>query len=887
VADKTTKLTFAAKTTGTQEVEALGRTIGELGKIDAFRKLNADAKASLKTWKDAEAEVRRLAAEMKKAEKPTAAMRREFERSKKTAAKLKSEYENTRRRINGLRASMQKSGIDTKNLVTEQKRLKAALKSVRTEAGRAMKVDAARGLLDVRPHKEIQREIKRTRLAYERLKKSGKLTSSELAAANVKMKARIAELRAETRGWGQSFGFVRTKILALAAGGYAALRGFSATTDVLKKAELAAFNMEKSVEAANREFENTGSLDHWQNAVRRLSDELKIYSDSSIKNAISRTVDMTKRLGLSTDQMEEVIRRSADLGAGKVELEGAIERVTAALRGEAESAEYLGLTLNENYIKAWYEASGATQGAWKDLNDLQKAQIRYAVFLEQSAEMQGRAAASAETYAGALAIVKKEIENAIVNNPEVIASMQALGKVLRENADEIGALVGGLVQLVGALVKFAAENQGVVKGLGAGLVALLAWKAGIGDIITGTIGLAGKMRMATTAGGLMTGALGRLAAAGQLLIRMAPQLAAVWGVFKIGQAAKGFMEMRAAQKSAAAATERLLDVTARAKERFAEFADVEIVGDIWQKPTEDLEKYKSELAKARAYYTALASELEVKSRETGFFGRQTEAAREARKELDRIKPRYDAIAEAAREVNRALAERDRITAESIDDIQAPPEIKLPVTVDKTKLDKSIDTVKDRMTDLPDKKTVAVSADVAGTAAVENLIRAIARLKDKTITITTVQRTVEQYGAGGMVGALARMAAGGAIGGKPHAHGGTVIEAERGEYIHPVKSVHYYGVRVMEAIRRRLIDPALLRRLAALPKFEVPAPRVDLSGLMPVGKYAAGGMVGGIPSDLGTLNLTIGRTSVRGYFQPDVVAQIEAAIRREKRMRRNY
>ena len=862
MADKTTKLTFAAKTTGTKEVEELGRTIGELGKIDTFRKLNADAKESLKTWKLAEAEVKRLATEMKKAEKPTAAMRREFEKSKKAAAKLKGEYEHTRKRINGLRESMKKSGIDTKNLVTEQKRLQTALAATRREAGKSMKIDAARGLLAVRPHKDIQREIKKTRLAYERLRKSGKLTSAELSQAHRRMRSRIRELNVETGRWGRSVGAVRSGLLSLAVGGYAALRGLSATTAVLKDAEQAAFNMEKSVAAANREFADTGNVEQWEDAVRRLSDELRIYSDSSIRNAISRTVDMTKRLGLSTDQMEEVIRRSADLGAGKVELTGAIERVTAALRGEAESAEYLGLTLNENYIKAWYEASGATQGVWKDLNDLQKAQIRYAVFLEQSAEMQGRAADSAETYGGALAIVKKEIENAIVNNPEVIASMNALGKVLRDNAKEIGALVGGLVKLVAGLVKFAAENQGVVKGLAGGLVVLLAWKAGIGDIVTGTIGMAGNMRTASLSTGLMTGALGKLAIAGRALIMLGPALVGVFSTIMVGKAIKGYLEMRDAQNHAAESQENLYRITDKVKKKFEEFADTEILGNLWEKPLTDLEKYKSELAKARAYFVAVTTELQQKAQEKTFFGKQTEAAKQAQAELDRLAPRYNEIAAAANEVNKVLQERQRITEETIADFEAPGALKVPIEVDKESVDQSVAAVEDKIDTLPDKKTVAIEARVEGLDLVESLIRKIARLKDKTIVLTTVHRSVEAKAAGGIVGAFARM--GGMISRGSGNKDDVPAMLTRGEFVLPKAAVEKYGAGLMESLR-------------------------NLS--LPVPAYEMGGMVAGQTSpglgNLGTLNLSLGGTTVQTFARPDVVGQIEAAIRRESRMRRNY
>jgi hypothetical protein len=109
---------------------------------------------------------------------------------------------------------------------------------------------------------------------------------------------------------------------------------------------------------------------------------------------------MTKRLGLSEEQMQTLMSRTADLSAGKMDLASGVERVSAAMRGEAESAEYLGLSLNENTVKAYAEAHGLV---WAELNDVEKAQQRYMLFLEQTAEMEGRASAVAETHAGKVA----------------------------------------------------------------------------------------------------------------------------------------------------------------------------------------------------------------------------------------------------------------------------------------------------------------------------------------------------------------------------------------------------------------------------------------------------------------------------------------------------
>lgn len=247
----------------------------------------------------------------------------------------------------------------------------------------------------------------------------------------------------------------------------AAKRAFEGMVSVLKDGEQAQFNLQASVKSASREFSNTGSLESWQDRIKQLSAELKIYSDSTLANAASRTVDMTKRLGLSADQMQTVIRATADLSAGKVDLEGGIERVTAALRGEAEASEFLGLTLNETYVKAWHEAHNTMGLAWKDLTDIQKAQVRYNVFLEQSASFQGRAAESAKTFQGAMQLLDKEVSNAVLNNKDLAQTMGELAGFIRDNATSIGELASDLIRATAAIARFALEWKDVIIGLGA------------------------------------------------------------------------------------------------------------------------------------------------------------------------------------------------------------------------------------------------------------------------------------------------------------------------------------------------------------------------------------------------------------------------------------
>lgn len=305
-------------------------------------------------------------------------------------------------------------------------------------------------------------------------------------------------------------GAFRNQLLGIAG----ALVGFQALGQIgtmLQDASAAGYNLQASLEAANRQF-NVGNAAQWEKTIGRLSENLRIYADTDIRNAAARTVDMTKRLGLTAEQMETVISLTGDLSAGKTTLEGGIERVTAALRGEAEASEYLGLTLNENYVKAWYEASDAHDKAWKDLSDLEKAQIRYNVFLEQAIPLQGRAAKSVNTYSGAIALIKKSVNDGISKNEDLVESLKNVAVVLRENSDEIGGFISSLATGAAKVIEFVANNRELLIGLGkwslilggAGKVifTLVSWVRGLNAALTVMTG----MNVASWGAGLAKGA---------------------------------------------------------------------------------------------------------------------------------------------------------------------------------------------------------------------------------------------------------------------------------------------------------------------------------------------------------------------------------------------
>ena len=193
-----------ATTEGVSEVRKLEQELAALGKIDAFKKLKKDVDSSKQSWVAAQAEAAKLAKEIAAVETPTKTLSKQFDAAKKQAAKLKVEFQANQTALHKLRTSLTNSGVDTKNLSDEQKRLKTSLDGTRKSLSELSKIELSKNLLDVKPYKQVEQEIKNLEQAYETLRTSGKLSAKELSSAYTTLKQKTAKLRSETEQYSDS-----------------------------------------------------------------------------------------------------------------------------------------------------------------------------------------------------------------------------------------------------------------------------------------------------------------------------------------------------------------------------------------------------------------------------------------------------------------------------------------------------------------------------------------------------------------------------------------------------------------------------------------------------------------------------------------------------------
>ena len=136
-----------------KELEALGQDTGEAsekleGLAGALSELRdqqklvrqfADLKSQTKDLADQQAKAKDRATELGKAlaqtEKPTRAQRNEFEKAKKASRDADQAWQNNQRQLNGLRDSLSDAGISTRDLSSEQQRIKREIAGVDAEIG--------------------------------------------------------------------------------------------------------------------------------------------------------------------------------------------------------------------------------------------------------------------------------------------------------------------------------------------------------------------------------------------------------------------------------------------------------------------------------------------------------------------------------------------------------------------------------------------------------------------------------------------------------------------------------------------------------------------------------------------------------------------------------
>ncbi|MCA9861129.1 MAG: hypothetical protein KC438_15490, partial [Thermomicrobiales bacterium] len=234
-----------------------------------------------------------------------------------------------------------------------------------------------------------------------------------------------------------------------------------------------AYNHQRELDALNRMYgESAQQLVSFSREMENLTN---VTDDQALVMANTMGT-LVQNYGMSVEQIETLIQRTIDLAALKGKsFEEAAQMIQNAMRGEAEYAEQLGLTLNDR-------ALGIDRLA-KSTTDAEKAQIRFNAFLEQSAYSIGYAEEQTDGFYGAMYDLKGEIIDGAQALGEFMGPFGELGAFASQNAVQIAALTLAAGQL-GSTLK-ATGLLGFGGRAGAGALGVLAGPVGLAALFAG------------------------------------------------------------------------------------------------------------------------------------------------------------------------------------------------------------------------------------------------------------------------------------------------------------------------------------------------------------------------------------------------------------------
>lgn len=245
-----------------------------------------------------------------------------------------------------------------------------------------------------------------------------------------------------------------------------------------------AFNHQRELDALNRMY---GQSSRQIVSFSKEMENLTNVTDDQALVMANTMGTLVQNYGMSVEQIQTLIQRTIDLAALKGKsFEEASQMIQSAMRGEAEYAEQLGLTLNDR-------ALGIDRLA-KSTTDAEKAQIRYNAYLEQSAYALGYAEEQADGFYGTMYDLKGEIIDGAQALGEFMGPFGELGAFAADNAVQIAALtlaagqLGSTLKALGVLSAAQSAGSGLL-----GVGGILGARGVAAGGILGGLGLVGYM----------------------------------------------------------------------------------------------------------------------------------------------------------------------------------------------------------------------------------------------------------------------------------------------------------------------------------------------------------------------------------------------------------
>jgi len=442
--------------------------------IKSFAGLKKSVAQTEKEFKQAQQKVSDLARALKVGEGNTAGLSREFEAAKRSAASIKRTLEQQTIALDISRKSLQQSGISTKALSQHWRQLKKDVEQANAALRQTQAVDNAFKRLDVRPFRDIEREINNIDKAYAQLKTSGVASQAELNRANLTARRQIRALKSEMNGFGQSLKDVHAQVIGMVV----ALAGItSATKEVIRVGtEFESYN--NSLKAV------LGSQQAAQKAMAFLRDESERLGTSLEVNipAFTKLAASAKGTALAGKPVRDIFTAISEaavvLGLSSEQVDGSLTALSQIMSKSTVSAEELRGQLGERLFGAFNLAAESIGVTTAELDKMLKTgSLSADQFLPKfAAQIRKTFGADVKNAVQSSQAAFNRLNNAIY---ELKISVANSGVV-----DAFAALANVLTGLLGVFQDLSPLTKSYIAVIASAGMATLAWRLGIRQIAT-------------------------------------------------------------------------------------------------------------------------------------------------------------------------------------------------------------------------------------------------------------------------------------------------------------------------------------------------------------------------------------------------------------------
>ncbi|HID9485952.1 TPA: tape measure protein [Pseudomonas aeruginosa] len=324
-----------------REISGFRKTYAEMAReiekplrqVNSFRQLESSLESTERQMRSARDRVRELGNELARTSTPSKALQGDYRAATQELARLERQQQSQITKLSLMRSELQRTGVDTRNLVAEQQRLAATL-GQRMGAGRAdLAMNTSLDRLGINRLRELKAHLVRLQQDYQRLSRAGVLSATERAAAEIQYRNQLKATQAQIRE-------IQT---GSSAGGVGALvgraAGAAAILYTIKSVAGAYFNVADAVGELSDRLRNATAGEEEFNQVL---DRLRANADRTYTQFADgaelflSAIRPLQEQGFSTD---EVLRFTETLSAGLVASGTKGEQATAVINNLSKALQ--------------------------------------------------------------------------------------------------------------------------------------------------------------------------------------------------------------------------------------------------------------------------------------------------------------------------------------------------------------------------------------------------------------------------------------------------------------------------------------------------------------------------------------------------------------------